>query len=392
MPVLTQELAYIALIFGLMVVPRMLQRWNMPAPLSAFALGMLAAALMGGSSADGTLALLATLGISSLFLFAGLEVELSGLRRGLWPLLAHLAFHALALGAAVWLATRLVPLEWRSATLVALAVLTPSTGFILESLPRLGLDEYENFWVMNKAIGGELLALVVLFLTLQSESLGRLALSGAALLAMLAGLPLLFLALMRHVVPYARGCEFSLLVMVGVVAAWLTKQLGVYYLVGAFVAGLVARLLQERVPTLASPANLHAVRLFASFFVPFYFFYRGLHVPGGALQWEALGLGLLLASAALPLRVGWLWLQRRVMFREDARSSLRVALALSPTLIFTLVLAGILRERFGLPDAWYGALLVYAALSTLLPSLAFPLATWPLATPAATPAAGRQGA
>lgn len=48
---------------------------------------------------------------------------------------------------------------------------------------------------------------------------------------------------------------------------------------------------------------------------------------------------------------------------------MRVAIALSPTLIFTLVLATILRERVGLTETWYGALLVYAALTTLLPSL-----------------------
>ena len=41
----------------------------------------------------------------------------------------------------------------------------------------------------------------------------------------------------------------------------------------------------------------------------------------------------------------------------------------SPTLIFTLVLATILRDRFQLPDDWYGGLLVYAALTTLLPSI-----------------------
>ena len=58
-----------------------------------------------------------------------------------------------------------------------------------------------------------------------------------------------------------------------------------------------------------------------------------------------------------------------LLFHEDSASSRRVALTLAPTLIFTLVLATILRERFGLPTDWYGALLVNAALSTLLPSL-----------------------
>ena len=72
---------------------------------------------------------------------------------------------------------------------------------------------------------------------------------------------------------------------------------------------------------------------------------------------------------ALPLRVGSVWLQRRLIKGESALGSLRVAAALTPTLIFTLVLAGILREKFQLPDAVYGGLLIYAGLSTMLPSL-----------------------
>lgn len=159
--------------------------------------------------------------------------------------------------------------------------------------------------------------------------------------------------------------------MVGMVAAYITYLLGVYYLVGAFIAGLVARLLHQRMPLLASHENLHALRLFASFFVPFYFFNAGTKVPSEALSFEALGLGIVITLVVLPLRIGVVWLQRRVMFGESFRSSLRVSLALAPTLIFTLVLAAIMRERFQIPAVLFGALLLYAALTTLLPSLVF---------------------
>jgi hypothetical protein len=71
----------------------------------------------------------------------------------------------------------------------------------------------------------------------------------------------------------------------------------------------------------------------------------------------------------LPLRIGVQWLHRRLVFREDGASSLRVSVTLAPTLVFTMVLAAILRERHGIDDALYGALLVYAAVSTALPSL-----------------------
>ncbi|MDP1690807.1 MAG: cation:proton antiporter [Burkholderiaceae bacterium] len=369
MPAITNEVAFLLLIFGLMVIPRALQRFRIPAPLTSFGFGMIAATFLASFSQDATLALLAKLGISSLFLFAGLEIDLGAMRRGKWPLFGHLLVRALTLAAVGYGAMYFFGFAWQVAALLALAVLTPSTGFILDTLAGLGLTEEERYWVTIKAVGGELLALLVLFVVLQSSSAANLALSSAALLAMIFGLPLLFLLLGRVVAPHAPGSEFSLLVMVGLIAAYLTYQLGVYYLVGAFLAGFTARLLQRRLPKLASDENLHAIQMFASFFVPFYFFYMGMSVPTGALTWPALGLGLLLTAIALPMRMGSVWLQRRFIRHESATGSLRVATALVPTLIFTLVLATILRERFQISDTLYGALLVYAGMSTVVPSL-----------------------
>lgn len=370
MPHVTNEIAYLALIVGLMLIPRALQRLRIPAPLTAFGIGMVAAAFLAGFSQDATIALLATLGISSLFLFAGLEIDVDDLARGRWPLLGHLVLRSGALACAGWLAMQYLGLSWQAAVLLALALLTPSTGFILETLPAMGLNEAERYWVTIKAVGGELLALLVLFVVLQSSSMQQLAWSSAALAAMIVGLPLLLMLLGRVVAPHAPGSEFSLLVMVGLIASYLTYQLGVYYLVGAFLAGFIARMLRRRMPKLASDANLHAIRLFASFFVPFYFFYKGMSVPSGALTWQALAWGAVLSLVVLPLRVGIQWAQRRVVNRDETPlASLRVATALTPTLIFTLVLATILRDRYGIPDALYGALLFYAAASTVLPSL-----------------------
>lgn len=387
---MSQELIHLALIFALLVVPRALQRFSLPAPLTCLVFGIGAMLWLGDSAHDPVVALLSTLGISSLFLFAGLEVDIQALRRGLWPLLAHLFIRGVVLTAAAWLGWRYAGLGWQAAALLALALLTPSTGFIVDTLGRLGLDDEERFWVTNKAIAGELLALAVLFLVLQADDAVRMGVSSAALVGLMVGLPLLFIALGRWVVPHAPGSEFSLLVMVGLIAAFATYKLGVYYLVGAFIAGLVARLLQRKMPALASGENLHAVRLFASFFVPFYFFHAGTGVPAEALSLEAMALGVVLTAVVLPLRIAETWVQRRLMFGESFRSSLRVSLALTPTLIFTLVLAAILHARFGIRDALFGALVLYATLTTLLPSLVFrtPFDVDPMqdAEPPATPA------
>src|SRR5690606_8646133 len=366
---MSQELVYLLLIFGLLVIPRALQRLKIPAPITCLLLGVGAMLAWGDRVHDPVVVLLSTLGISSLFLFAGLEVELQTLRRGVGRLLAHLLVRSLALAGVAWLGWRYLDLGWQAATLLALALLTPSTGFILDTLERLGLDESERFWVTSKAIAGELLALAALFVVLQAGDPVMMTINTGVLVAMLVGLPLLFVAMGRWVVPHAPGSEFSLLVMVGMVAAYITYSMGVYYLVGAFIAGLVARLLRLRMPRLASDANIHALRLFASFFVPFYFFHAGTGIPPEALSWEAVLLGVALTMVVLPLRIGGVWLQRRVLFREAQAGTLKVSVALAPTLVFTLVLAGILHQRFDLPPVLYGALLLYTAINTLLPSV-----------------------
>ena len=363
------ELVYLLLIFGLLVVPRWLQRFKLPGPITSLALGIGAMLLWGDRTHDPVVVLLSTIGISSLFLFAGLEVDPAELRKGFRQLATHLVIRIATLTATAWLAWHFAGLAWQAAALLALALLTPSTGFILDTLERLGLNEEERFWVTSKAIAGELLALAALFFLLQANDALQLAASTSAMIALIVGLPLLFMALGRWVVPHAPGSEFSLLVMVGLVGAFVTFKLGVYYLVGAFIAGLAARLLQVRMPTLASPDNLHALRLFATFFVPFYFFHAGTGISREALSWQALGLGIAITVVVVPLRIAIVWLQRRALFGQRDGSNLRVAVALAPTLVFTLVLANILHARFGLPDVLFGALILYTVLNTMLPSL-----------------------
>ncbi|MGN6112752.1 MAG: cation:proton antiporter [Luteimonas sp.] len=366
---MNKELVYLLLIFGLLVVPRALQRLKIPAPITSLLLGVGAMLAWGERTHDPVVVLLSALGISSLFLFAGLEVELHALRRCVGRLLLHLAIRSASMALVGWLGWRFLHLGWQAAALLALALLTPSTGFILDTLERLGLDAEERFWVTNKAIAGELLALAVLFVALQGGDAMQFAAASSAMVALLVGLPLLFLALGRWVMPHAPGSEFSLLVMVGMVAAFVTFHLGVYYLVGAFIAGLTARLLHERMPKLASTGNIHALRLFATFFVPFYFFHAGTTISRDALSWEALATGLAITAVVLPLRVGMIWVQRRVLFREANRSAMRVAVALAPTLVFTLVIADVLHARFAIPGALFGGLVLYTTLNTLLPSL-----------------------
>jgi Kef-type K+ transport system membrane component KefB len=198
-------LVYLIVIFGLLVIPRALQRFRLPAPLTCFAMGIIVSLYFKQLSDDTVLSAVATLGIASLFLFAGLEVDIIEIRNQLPRLIGHLGARALFLGVAIWVAIHYFGMVWQFAALLALALFTPSTGFILDTLPHSGLDEGEQSEVAIRAIAGEILALLVLFVVSQSGSVQHLAIASLSLVLLIALTPLLFLALGKFVVPYAPG-------------------------------------------------------------------------------------------------------------------------------------------------------------------------------------------
>lgn len=377
------QVAYIGVLFGLFVVPRLMQRARIPAAITSVALGAAAGPGLNLFPEDAVIALFSTLGIVSLFLFAGLEADTAELRTEKRIIAEHLAVRLAALGLGAFAVSIAFPLDVRPAVLVALAVLTPSTGFILDSLPQLGLPAATAFWVRAKAIATELVALAALFFTLQSATAVRLVLATAALVLLVVLLPIAFRAFARFIVPYAPNSEFAFLLMVSVVCAFATKKLGVYYLVGAFVVGMVAQRFREELPAMASEKMLDAIEAFASIFVPFYFFHAGLVLRRGDFTFGALLVGVALLGLGVPLRLALVAFHRKLRLGESFRESLRVGIPMTPTLVFTLVVAEILRERFDASPHIIGGLVVYALGSTLIPSFALRLPPPEFETPEA---------
>lgn len=365
------EPGYVILLFALFVIPRVLQRWRLPSALTSFALGAIGGMGFGLFAHDQTLHLLSTFGIVSLFLFAGLEVDLGALRTGTRVLAQHAAVWFAVLCLAVYVGQHWFSLPLRPAALVALALFTPSTGFILDSLSKFSLSGDEMFWIKSKAVITEMLALLVLFVALQSTSLSHLGLAALALISIVAVLPPMFRIFAVGVAPWAPNSEFAFLVMLAVVASYATRQLGVYYLVGAFLVGIAARRFRESLPALASERMLHAVEVFASFFAPFYFFNAGAALQRSDFSLAALGLGAIFVAALLPVRVATIAVQRHLTLGESLKQSLRVAVPLTPTLVFALVLITILRDTFTMPSALVGGLIIYTVVNTLVPGFVF---------------------
>lgn len=362
------EITYVGLLFGLFVVPKALQRYRIPSAITGLVLGAATSIGLGLFGDDATVSLFSTLGITALFLFAGMEVDVAELRGAVRVLAEHLVVRVFALALTAWVAWRWLGLDPRAAALLSLALLTPSTGFILESLRTLELSEQARFWVRSKAVATELLALAVMFLTLQSSDARQLALSGAVLVGMVLLLPVVFRVFARVVVPHAPRSEFAFLIIVATACALVTRRLGVYYLVGAFVVGMVARGFRQRLPALSSEKMLHAVEAFASVFVPFYFFHAGLEIRREHLSLEALWWTLGFVAVVIPFRLALVSLHRRWRLGETWREGLGVSVPMLPTLVFTLVIAQVLREQFPVPEPMLGGLVGYALLNTLIPS------------------------
>jgi Kef-type K+ transport system membrane component KefB len=171
---LPQEILYVGLLFAL-VVAKVLQRWRLLSAITSIGLGAAAGLGSGPSTATPP---------SSCWPLASSPCSCSpasrrtsttwGCRRR-----QHVVVMGVALAGVAWGAGALFGLAWRPALLVALALLTPSTGFILDSLAAMGLRSRERFWVKSKAIATEIIALGVLFV-LQSRSLERFAVASSS--------------------------------------------------------------------------------------------------------------------------------------------------------------------------------------------------------------------
>ncbi len=361
------QLGFIALLFALFLVPKMLQRFRIPGAITALVMGF-GATMLGLFPHDVTIRLFSTLGIVSLFLFAGLEIDGAELQRNVRPLILHAAIWT-ALATVTALAAALaLDLPPRAAALISLALVTPSTGFILSSLSSFGLTPPEQNTVRVYAIGSELIALTALFFVLQSTSVSHLAVSLAAMAAVVIVIPLAFRTFARFIAPYAPRSEFAFLLLVGVACAYATRLLGVYYLVGAFLVGVAAQRFRATHPTMSSEKMVDALESFGSVFIPFYFFHAGTEILAEHISWRAVLIGALMVVTLVPLRVVVISLHRRLALGERFAASRRIASAMVPTLVLTLVTLGILVERFSLAPAIAGALVIYTVVNTILPA------------------------
>jgi len=367
-------LKFLGLVALLFFLPKTLMRLGLPSPVTEIGLGVVLALAGFSSLGDSEIVrVLSGIGISSLFLFAGVEVEMPKLLKRRWPLLQHLGIQILLFTLAAVLASR-AGLAPAAAALVGVAVMTPSAGFILPALEAFGLPATCASWIKQKAIATEMFAIAAVLVFSNSATRGGLLLGVGGILLLIALLPLAFILFHLGIRRGSPRTELSFVMVAALFAAYLTHHLGVHYMVGAFVVGLAARRYLDwgssQGANLASVFSaLSTLRFFSSFFVPFYFFSAGLHLPAEAMSRPALLFLLLLCVSAIPLRIGAVMLHRKATLGESWAEARNVGLFLGPTLVFSLAVAEILRDRFQVPGWWVGGLVLYGVATSFLPLL-----------------------
>ena len=369
--VLTNDLLYLAIFSLVLILPKLIQRLKVPSGITALAIGVAFSVLDPSLKDDQLFRFLAQIGITSLFLFAGLEVDFKELNEDkayLGKYLTKFLFVLLVISSLVFY---FLGLSFQNSFILSLGVFTPSAGFILNSLHSFKIGDDHEYWVRSKAISKEVLSIIVLFVALQGDNVWAMAKSFLFFFGLFLILPFLFRLFFKFISPYAPNSEIPFLVVLSLIAGVVSKELGAYYLVGAFIVGLVGSRFKENIFHEGEEALFRSLSGFFSVFLPFYFFYAGLGLAVENFDSVSILLGIALLIIFVPLRLYLINFSLKKFMKGFQANSYQISFSLMPTLIFGLVISGILLSRNEVDASIVYGLIVYTLLTSFLPSIFF---------------------
>lgn len=365
---MSEEIRYFILLVSLLLLPKILLRFRIPSGITAMILGFGTTVGLGWFEDSQLVFTLATLGITSLFLFAGLEIDYFELKKDYKVLIKQMskAFaNIFVVGCALYY---VLDIPFRPALLLSLGLLTPSTGFILNSIDSFKFSEEQRYWIRSQAISNEILAILIMFVVLQSETVVNLLTSFGILFLMILFIPVFFRAFLKLVAPFAPNSEVTFLILLAFVCGIITREMGTYYLIGAFIVGVVAAQFRHFVKTENSDKMFYAIGFFSALLIPFYFYRAGLNLGISTFTWHGIIYGLVFSIIFIPIRYGSVLLSIHLFMRNHWKDRLEISVSLMPTLIFALVMSSILDQRFHVDDNIVVGLVIYSIISSLVPT------------------------
>ncbi|MFZ8933725.1 MAG: cation:proton antiporter [Bacteriovoracaceae bacterium] len=368
---LKQDLLYLTLFTLIQVLPKIFQRFKIPSGITALFIGAFAIIFQPQLIDDSLIKFLSQIGITSLFVFAGLEVDFKELYKDRVYLIKYLLSSILIIGVICSTIYYFFKVPLQESFILALGIFTPSAGFIINSIHSFELSSNQEYWVKSKAISKEIVAIFLLFIALQANDIKMLLLSLSFFVVLFFLLPYLFRFFFRYISPYAPDSELPFLVVLSLLAGVLSKELGAYYLVGAFAVGIVASQFKNKILKKDQEAIFSSLENFFNIFLPFYFFYAGLKIIVSDISLKAVLVAICFSLIFIPVRVFLIRIFLGGLQQKRKESTFNISLSLMPTLVFGLVIMSILKERAILPSYLIYALIIYTIITSLLPSIVF---------------------
>jgi len=322
---------------------------------------------------DDMITILATIGIVTLFVFSGMDVDTTFIVKNKKFFIEHIILHILifiAVGLAILL---YLQLSLQISFLISLALTTPSASFILSSIKT---DKKERKqWIENKALAGEITGVTFMVILLNFSDITMLLLSLVTLVLLITLLPLALEFLYKKMFSKITGCEFSFIFVVTMISAFITEIVGIHFLVGAFIAGFVAKRFISDIVKDESYEHcsehfgqqlIIGFGFFALIFAPFYFFSVGLKIKSSMFVNDTLILAVLLCIVIVLLRIGIMSIHRIVRIKEKISTAIEINAMCIPTLVFTFVITEILLKQFQISDNIYSVLMLYGVFTTII--------------------------
>lgn len=368
---ITNDLEYLAVFSLVLILPKILMRFKIPSGITALLIGVGFGYFDPSLSTDQLFRFLAQIGITSLFVFSGLEVNFKELNEDRVYLSKYLLKSFALLAIIAFGLREYFNLPFQTSLILSLGIFTPSAGFIINSLHSFKIGEDLEYWVKSKAISKELVSIILLFLAVQSSNPSSLMMTSLFFIGLIVVLPFLFKLFFRFISPYAPNSEVTFLVVISLIAGVISKELGAYYLIGAFLVGLIGAQFKKEILKDDQEAIFTSLSSFFNVFLPFYFFYAGLKLKPSEFTLEALYLGLGFLVVFIPLRFFSINTSIRFMLKQIISKPYAISLSLMPTLIFGLVIAEILQSLGTVSNDIVYALIAYTLISSMLPALTF---------------------
>lgn len=366
--------AFVFVLSLLFFVPKLLLRYSIPSQLTEVFLGILFGPfLFGFFEKDALFSVLGGIGIITLFFMAGFDVDLESVKKKSRTLLEFGCIQLILFGIITGLTLFFTSsYSTTTAALIALALASPSAGFILGALQTIKVSPAIKEWIEVKVISAEILSLLLLLIILKIKT-------PVLLFTILGGIILLFWILpfflkifYTSVLAKINGVDMFFLFLVSSSIAVATHLIGIHYIIGAFTVGVIVS--KFPIHTKHNVQNPHekigtTFSSFAAIFVPFYFFSVGLMITKDMMTWNALFFALLLFILLFFIRIVISFLHRRLTLHEKVLSSVQVAFLTTPTLLFTFVMEELLRDANLISSSTAGILVIYGLLSALIPVL-----------------------